>query len=278
MNFTETIKSGQHYRVFDKLNNDGTRHYNRYSFVTNAADVIFEDGTNVEEKLGGSSGSLAAINKEIADLKKSVSDGKKAVAAAVTANGVTTATDAAFSVIANNINTAAANKYNAGIAYADGRVNTDSANYKSGYSTGHAVGYKDAQDKFGTAASIFLRYDYYSKDYSEITVDLTNINRIKTEHISGAAGSTWSSSMEEDFYFHTHYYFYIDNVQYWYNDDQYSGWSIESNSPHIMDLDVSKMTGYHTLRVFSECDTAEPDGRPSNPGAADYYLNCFVLL
>lgn len=271
MNFTETIKSGQHYRVFDKLNNDGTRHYNRYSFVTNAADVIFEDGTNVEEKLGGSSGSLAAINKEIADLKKSVSDGKKAVAAAVTANGITTATDAAFSVIANNINTAAANKYNAGIAYADGRVNTDSANYKSGYSTGHAVGYKDAQDKFGTAASIFLRYDCYSKDYSEITIDLTNVNRIKTEHISGAAGSKYDNGLEEDVYYHTQYYFYIDNVQYWYNEDQYSGWNINKNDSKGMDIDVTNLTGYHTLKVYSETD----DGVTP---VADYYLNCFVLL
>lgn len=270
MNFTETIKSGQHYRVFDKLNNDGTRHYNRYSFVTNAADVIFEDGTNVEEKLGGSSGSLAAINKEIADLKKSVSDGKKAVAGAVTANGVTTATDAAFSVIANNINTAAANKYNAGIAYADGRVNTDSANYKSGYSTGHAVGYKDAQDKFGKTKTIFLRYDDVSTECSEITVDLTNINRIRSEYIRGGAGSRYSNSLEEEVYFYTQYYFFIDNAQYWWYDDQYSGWSIDKHNSNSMDIDVSNLTGTHTLRVYSETD----DGVTTK---ADTYINCFVL-
>lgn len=156
MNFTETIKKGQYYRVFDKLNNDGTRHYNRYSFVTNASDVIFEDGSSAEDKLGGSSGSLAAINEEIAALKKSVSDGKKAVADAVTANGVTTATDAAFSVIASNIDIMAKNKYDAGIVYADSRVNTNSANYKSGYGTGHTEGYKEGQN---SRQIISVRFD-----------------------------------------------------------------------------------------------------------------------
>lgn len=52
---------------------------------------------------------------EIDALKKSVSDGKKTVAAAITAQGVNTAADAEFSVMATNVNTVGTNKYNAGI-------------------------------------------------------------------------------------------------------------------------------------------------------------------
>ena len=45
----------------------------------------------------------AQIQGEINDLKKSVSDGKTTVANAITAKGVTTATDATFATMANNI-------------------------------------------------------------------------------------------------------------------------------------------------------------------------------
>lgn len=69
MNFTENKKNGQYYRVLKATSSDGTRNYDRYSFVTDASDVIFSDGTNVEAKLGGSSGSIAEINREIAELK-----------------------------------------------------------------------------------------------------------------------------------------------------------------------------------------------------------------
>ena len=99
MNFTENKKNGQYYRVLKDTSSDGTRNYDRYSFVTDASDVIFSDGTNVEAKLGGSSGSIAEINREIAELKKSVSDGKRTVATAITDKGVTTATDASFKVM-----------------------------------------------------------------------------------------------------------------------------------------------------------------------------------
>lgn len=243
MNFTETIKSGQHYRVFDKLNTDGTRHYNRYSFVTNAADVIFEDGTNVEAKLGGSSGSLAAINKEIADLKKSVSDGKKAVAAAVTANGVTTATDAAFSVIANNINTAAANKYNAGIAYADGRVNTDSANYKSGYNAGYAAG------KTVYPATEFLKYfipnsvsTAYTEDSNTITYNVSELSSITWTLTAGFGenedgdSSGWIKIRFND-----------EDVLYWNNFDGDDTW--ENTPPYEWSQRTFSCVGIDTLKV-----------------------------
>ena len=48
--------------------------------------------------------SLQAVEAEVASLKKSVSDGKTLVAGAITDKGITTATDAAFATMADNIN------------------------------------------------------------------------------------------------------------------------------------------------------------------------------
>lgn len=47
---------------------------------------------------------LTEVGTEISSLKKSVSDGKTLVANAITAKGVSTATDSTFSTMANNIN------------------------------------------------------------------------------------------------------------------------------------------------------------------------------
>ena len=47
---------------------------------------------------------LQAVESEVASLKKSVSDGKTLVAGAITDKGITTATDAAFATMADNIN------------------------------------------------------------------------------------------------------------------------------------------------------------------------------
>ena len=63
----------------------------------------------------------AALNEkaektEVEALKKSVSDGKTTVANAITAQGVTTATDATFATMATNIGTVATNKYNSGVS------------------------------------------------------------------------------------------------------------------------------------------------------------------
>ena len=83
----------------------------------------------------------------INELKKSVSDGKAKVANAITAQGVSTATDATFQTMADNIATlagnlssASADSYNKGYAQgvtdADNRANVNSVNYKAGYSAG----------------------------------------------------------------------------------------------------------------------------------------------
>ena len=76
-----------------------------------------------------------------------MSDGKAKVANAITAQGVSTATDATFQTMADNIATLAGNLasgttdaynkgYNQGVTDADNRTNVNSANYKAGYSAG----------------------------------------------------------------------------------------------------------------------------------------------
>ena len=77
------------------------------------------------------------------DLKKSVSDGKSSIASAITAQGVTTASDAAFSTMATNIGTAATNKYNAGAnaVYATQSTTTGSWNGAT-YTASSSAGYK----------------------------------------------------------------------------------------------------------------------------------------
>ena len=59
-------------------------------------------------------------------LKKSVADGKKSVASAISAKGVSTAADASFAVMTENITTMANNQYNNG--------------YKAGEVTGYKIG------------------------------------------------------------------------------------------------------------------------------------------
>ena len=87
----------------------------------------------------------------INELKKSVSDGKAKVANAITAQGVSTATDASFQIMADNIATLAGNLtsgttdaynrgYSQGVTDADNRTNTNSANYIAGYNAGVSTG------------------------------------------------------------------------------------------------------------------------------------------
>ena len=100
---------------------------------THAKTVEMSDGSTLDD-------TVSNINREITATKKSVSDGKSAVASAITAQGVTTAADATFNVMAANIDTMATNKYNAGIMAADARTNVNSANYKAGYDAGVTAG------------------------------------------------------------------------------------------------------------------------------------------
>ena len=87
----------------------------------------------------------------INELKKSVSDGKKLLADTITKNGVSTAGDATFKTMADNIATLAGNLasgttdaynkgYNQGVTDADNRTNVNSANYKAGYNAGVSAG------------------------------------------------------------------------------------------------------------------------------------------
>lgn len=68
----------------------------------------------------------------------SVSDGKAAVAAALTGQGTATAGDATFATLAVNVTTSGNTRYNAGVAAADGRVNTASASYSAGVAAADA--------------------------------------------------------------------------------------------------------------------------------------------
>lgn len=74
---------------------------------THAKTVEMSDGNTLDD-------TVANINREITATKKSVSDGKSTVANAITAQGVTTATDATFATMAANIGKVGTDKYNTG--------------------------------------------------------------------------------------------------------------------------------------------------------------------
>ena len=132
--------------------------------VNGQINNINSDISSVNSKINGITGDTSQLKKAVSDntekikglessineLKKAVSDGKSKVAAAVTAKGVKTAADASFDTIAGNISSMAELQYNAGITFADGRVNADSANYKGGYSAGYSKGVSDADGRINT--------------------------------------------------------------------------------------------------------------------------------
>lgn len=210
MAFKETKKSGQYYRVFTGESN-GVKSFDRYSFVTDASDVIFDDGTTAEDKFGGS-GSIANINKEIEELKKSVSDGKKKVATAITDKGVSTAADATFDTMANNITIMGNNQYNAGVTAADNRVNTGSNNYKSGYNTGYNEGYNQGTSNVkndyapnGRTVSVVLsgkdssiNQHFYTPGYSSVTISLSRIIDGTTYEFSNCSFTAWSDKTNKE--------------------------------------------------------------------------------
>lgn len=106
------------------------------------------------------------MSQEMVSLKKSVSDGKKLVADAITAQGVTTATDATFRVMADNITTVGANKYNEGVAAADGRVNTNSVNYQMGYNNGYAAGVAGKIPIYTGTVEIYIQDGYHTRSFT----------------------------------------------------------------------------------------------------------------
>ena len=132
--------------------------------VNGQINNINSDISSVNSKINGITGDTSQLKKAVSDntekikglessineLKKAVSDGKSKVAAAVTSKGVKTAADASFDTIAGNISSMAELQYNAGITFADGRVNADSANYKGGYSAGYSKGVSDADGRVNT--------------------------------------------------------------------------------------------------------------------------------
>ncbi len=90
---------------------------------------------------------ILKLNKKINELenekieieqnyKKEISDAKEVIATAITNQGVNTSNTDEFINMAKNIGSLATKKYEEGIDYADGRINTDSNNYKSGYNAG----------------------------------------------------------------------------------------------------------------------------------------------
>jgi hypothetical protein len=75
--------------------------------------------------------SISTLNDEYTSISNSFQTGCSTIASAITSNGVDTASNASPSTMSTNITTACNNKYNAGITYADGRVNTNSASYNA---------------------------------------------------------------------------------------------------------------------------------------------------
>lgn len=124
-------------------------------------DTLEEIEANTQEKqLAGAlavkelNEAVASQNETLAQCLKSVSDGKSKVAGAITAQGVNTAADATFEIMAANIGTVGTQKYNggynAGVTAADNRANGNSVNYKTGYNNGYSAG-MSAATAFKTA-------------------------------------------------------------------------------------------------------------------------------
>lgn len=100
-----------------------------------------------KDLLAGHTETLSRMGEEMTDLGKSVADGKALVAKAISDKGVSTATDAVFAVLADNIRQMAANQYSAGVTAADGRAAPGTVNYQSGYNSGWNQGVAAADNR-----------------------------------------------------------------------------------------------------------------------------------
>lgn len=115
------------------------------------------DGNKISETYETKAASDAKFN----EVKKSVADGKSLLASTISAYGISTASDASFETINNNITAvygagvASASSegytsgYNKGVEDADARVNTESASYITGYANGQ----EDGSELDGTAVA-----------------------------------------------------------------------------------------------------------------------------
>ena len=82
--------------------------------ITTLTNKLNSTQTELEENIVKNTTDIATLNTELTELKKSVSDGKSAVASAITAKGVSTASDATFETIVTNIKSLADNQYTSG--------------------------------------------------------------------------------------------------------------------------------------------------------------------
>lgn len=125
----DILESGEsHKSIFNKLSIMVKNVRYLYKILGNTDISSINNGTVT--------GALNLLTSETSTLKKSVADGKASIANALSAQGQSTAVDAAFATMANNIITVGNNQYSAGITFADGRENPDSVNYQSGYNAG----------------------------------------------------------------------------------------------------------------------------------------------
>ncbi len=142
---------GKIYRIWNAAENL----WHKLSFINKAKDTICDDGNNVETK-------LSDLNKSLDETKKSVADGKKLVATSISNQGVATASDATFQVMADNIGTVGTNKYDSGRTQGRSDVTSSpnsyslytksqyDANYTNGYNSGAATGVKYKSGNYNT--------------------------------------------------------------------------------------------------------------------------------
>lgn len=94
--------------------------------LKNAIAELKTKVNQVDQTLVAWRAEIDTLSTNVDVLKKSVSDGKQSVAYAITKQGVSTAADATFGTMANNIGTVGTNKYNAG--YSSGVSDTKKGN------------------------------------------------------------------------------------------------------------------------------------------------------
>lgn len=198
-----------YYRSYDEDNERWIRH----AFWTKASQVECADGTDVETKI------TEEIDAKIQELEQSFQGGCSVIADAITGGrdgngtgGVPTATDASLQTMSDNITALALNNYNDGIAYADNRVNTNSASY-------HAGGDISTQT--------------FSKSTSEEHPD-----RLQTSIECRAGYTLWQNMIPV-----------VNSISYWGWSDQSSYTSGTTNINWSQNGNVLSFNGYRTTAI-----------------------------